>query len=209
MLITGQSNTDWSSVTDSISHPVPAAQPSGPGPGRCSLGSKLQRVCSGRAQHRGRQPGEGSGARTHKTAGEEGLGTAVSHCRRDINARQHRPARLYILHPGLACSSQGACSERWPALQHAGCTAVHSPATATTKIHSADNPSNWIHHSHPLLPPSSSSSCSGLSRECSQHFIMSGSVETRDDENCAAHAMTITQSPDIRSPVIIHIIPQT
>ena len=25
MLITGQSNTDWSSVTDSISHPVPAA----------------------------------------------------------------------------------------------------------------------------------------------------------------------------------------
>ena len=32
---------------------------------------------------------------------------------------------------------------------------------------------------------------------------MSGSVETRDDENCAAHAMTITQSPDIRSPVII------
>ena len=30
-------------------------------------------------------------------------------------------------------------------------------------------------------------------------------VETRDDENCAAHAMTITQSPDIRSPVIIHI----
>ena len=93
----------------------------------------------------------GSGARTHKTAGEEGR-RDCSHCRRDINASQHRPARLYILRPGLACSSQGACSERWPALQHAGCTAVHSPATATTKIHSADNPSNWIHHSTPLHP---------------------------------------------------------
>ena len=112
MLITGQSNTDWSSVTDSISHPVPAAQPSGPGPGRCSLGSKLQRVCSGRAQHRtGRQPGEGSGlCQDTQNCSRRGGAGDCSHCRRDINARrEHRPARLYIW-PGPAAAKVHAVS---------------------------------------------------------------------------------------------------
>ena len=75
-----------------------------------------------------------------------------SHCRRGINARPHTGGPS----PQLAPASQGACSTGQLCSNALQCT-HHSPGSTATKIHSADNPSNWIRLSTP-----SSSSSSGL-----------------------------------------------
>ena len=107
-----------------------------------------------------------------------------SHCRRGINARPRHRRPVSTTGP---CKPR--CMQHWPALQQ--CTAVHSPLTGlpTTKIHSADNPSNWIRLSTP-------SSSSGLWVQPTFHHerLSSGlsALATRDGENYSAHAMTMT-----------------
>ena len=133
MLITGQSNTDWSSVTDSISHPVPAAAQ---WPGSRPLQSRLQTAAS--LQSRAHQPdtslpGPGrSGARTDKTAGEGGMRGLQA----GYKCQAHRPDCLYIWPDHCKRAKVHAVSTGQLCAAH--CMHCSALTSAATKIHSAD-----------------------------------------------------------------------